>query len=559
MFDPITAALEDSYAQLGSDIRALSKDHFHRVHQPLLAVPGSKPTPAAAQKLVHSCLATAEEEFAAIAGEAGIDTWLSLLRRFPSELHTSGDWLTYVTRALVKHSAQMDSTAGRADRPGQFGLVIPFSHELFLNAVSLSILASYMASLAGKARWIGKGARLRPNADDPTRLEIPASVETAVAAYERRRPKNRMFADEGFLVPSHSDEASFHMTFLVRNTTKWVYVPSRNISLYCQYLPMAIPGSAVRSLLLAYEEAVQEAIGISVDGLCSVLAALTELVDHSIPRIDGATDRGLVLQPDDGSPEYDQRLGFLFALCQKGYLRFPGNHWKRSLGAVQTPWTQAGQTTGEVYAEQFLASCLITQNEARSIDLSTLRPVPWLHQSPSGEVYFDLTATGDALAELLDKAKEWYASQHGDRFTLSLKRYIEAQTNSVILAGRQIYTVGAERCEVDLLVRAGKCLYVVECKAYAKSRAYFRGHRSAVMSRKGRVRQAVRQAEKAARFVAGHLDRVAPGLPEDIAIEWVVCTPTQEYLTPLDEFGLLDEGIPRVCTPEEFVAVLNQK
>ena len=45
--------------------------------------------------------------------------------------------------------------------------------------------------------------------------------------------------------------------------------------------------------------------------------------------------------------------------------------------------------------------------------------------------------------------------------------------------------------------------------------------------------------------------------PADTIVEWLVRSPTQEFLIPLDEHAMLTENIPRVSTPEELVSYLS--
>jgi len=166
----------------------------------------------------------------------------------------------------------------------------------------------------------------------------------------------------------------------------------------------------------------------------------------------------------------------------------------------------------------------------------------------------------DFLRWLVLRSKEWFSSQHGDRFTLALKRMLNEQVpGAQVLSWKDDYVApSGERCEVDLLVEKDGVLYVIECKAYAKSRAFWLGEPRATSRRTQKVADAVRQARKAAAIVQEIADAGMYGLRRVDRVEWVACFPSQEFLKPVDKYGYLSHRIPRVCTPEELASHLGQ-
>jgi len=158
----------------------------------------------------------------------------------------------------------------------------------------------------------------------------------------------------------------------------------------------------------------------------------------------------------------------------------------------------------------------------------------------------------------LERAKEWYSTQHGDRFTLTLKKWIESHTKARVVGWKQLVESDDEKAEVDLLIHSGSLLFVIECKAFRKSREFFRGDGDAVSYRCSLIREAVKQSEKAAAVVRNALTCGDNRIPPVERVEAVVCMPTQEYLRPFDEHGMLTTTIPRVCTPEELLRVLGE-
>ena len=185
--------------------------------------------------------------------------------------------------------------------------------------------------------------------------------------------------------------------------------------------------------------------------------------------------------------------------------------------------------------------------------------VPFFHLSADDQVYIDLLLVGDFLAGVIEGGKDWYASQHGDRFVLDLKRWLdEAAPGSVVGARIPVQLLDSMgRSDVDLLVRRGNTLITVECKAYAKSRDFMIGAPRAITDRRGKIRAAARQAQ---RTFEAFRNQVAAGqteFPSTSRVEWLVCSPTVEFLKPFSENGMFSENMPRIVTPEELLEILR--
>jgi hypothetical protein len=46
-------------------------------------------------------------------------------------------------------------------------------------------------------------------------------------------------------------------------------------------------------------------------------------------------------------------------------------------------------------------------------------------------------------------------------------------------------------------------------------------------------------------------------VPRSARVEWLICKPAQEFLAPIDCFGMLEPNVPRVCTAEELAEVFQ--
>jgi hypothetical protein len=174
-------------------------------------------------------------------------------------------------------------------------------------------------------------------------------------------------------------------------------------------------------------------------------------------------------------------------------------------------------------------------------------------------VYVDVQATGDFLRDLVGKGKEWFATQHGDRFTLAVKRRVERERPEVEVVGwkQEVRADDGHQVECDLLLATKSTLLVVECKAFEKSAQFYRGDRKAVRFRSLKLKKALGQAREGATAVQQAVARADISIPKRARVEAVVCTPAQEFVHPVGAFGFIAPEIPRICTPEELLSALS--
>lgn len=561
IFDPFTGKLEDFVCDNQREIGSVEIEIRDLVSEPLVEFAGKSFGQARSIQLIDECFNRAEAAFSDIASRLSLDSWMSVLRRFPSQAGFSGGWEHYVTLGLIRYAASdHDTTMGKVTGEQQYGIALAYTVDDLLDAFRLAFLARALAQIAGMRRWVGKGARLQPAADNPLHLEIPDEVEESVGEYERRRPSLCLLQDEGLLTYQSGTDLDLPLIVLGKPRVNYLYVPGRDISLLCRYFPSVIDAAPIQKQLRAYEDAVEDIFSLTPDDIIHFFTALATQILNTLPTIDDVGDKAIILATDDGSTDYNHRLGFLFRLCHLGSLRFPREALVRRLAEVCSPWA-ADATSATTVLERFLTAFLVSGDHDRvDLDLTTLRPLPFVYSSASGEVYVDLLAPLDFFAWIIERAKEWYSTQHGDQFTLALKKWIESQTAAEVVGWKMIVMDSNGRnCEVDLLVSHSMRLFAIECKAFAKSRAFFRGDPEAVRQRSGRIKGATDQAQVAASAVRDAVARGDPSIPAGADVEWLVCTPTQEYLRPPGRYGFVIENVPRVCTPEELLAVFVNK
>lgn len=512
--------------------------------------------------LLKAAFAKAERNLATIAEQLGLDNWISLLRRFPAQ-PTMGNWEQYLTLGLIKYSGNINTTSGKLAEEDQSSILLAYTEKDLIDCFRLWHLALLMAEIARIHRWIGKGARLCPSPEVPLNLKVTPQVWNSVVSYDRRRPNNGIMREEGIFI-QNTDKTSACFVIglaLSRYSSDYLYVPERNISLLCHYLLDIHYADPLSDCLSAYDEAIEDIFKIPFEAIVHFMVALGQLTsDLIIPIINieasRASEGKIILLPDDGSENYEHSLRFYFGICHRGYLRFPREILVNRLSSITTPWAVDGNTS-ERFVKSFIDTFLL-QSVRDEIDLSLLRPFPFVYASASEEIYLDLLATFDFLGWIITKAKEWFSSQHGDRFTLAVKRFVGETGIKEIFPKFTVKCTNGRVREIDLLIIKEETAYAVECKAFAKSRNFFRGDPGAVSQRTGRLSQAVNQAKGAAKALRESIARNDLGLSLIQQVEWVVCTPSQEYLNPLDAFGMLSEEIPRICTPEELVRHLNQ-
>jgi hypothetical protein len=288
-----------------------------------------------------------------------------------------------------------------------------------------------------------------------------------------------------------------------------------------------------------------------------VLYGLAVRILNNIPILSAGTSTYTIELPIGTTPDHHHKSRFLFGLCQRGVIRFPKQYWVAALAEISSPWGNDVMDRRKL-VQSFFDVFTMGRTKVDHADLALLRPIPFVYESAGGEVYVDFTATFDFLAWIIDRAKEWYSSQHGDHFTLAVKRFIEQRSDARVIAQKRVLRkADGKFSEVDLLVYHGDCLYVIECKAYAKSRSFFRGDYEAVQQRRRRIREGVQQAVQAAEAVRFALASGELTVSGTSIIQWILCTPTQEFLHPHNEYGFVRARIPPVCTPEELIRLLS--
>ncbi|HEX7173775.1 MAG TPA: hypothetical protein VF240_00635, partial [Pyrinomonadaceae bacterium] len=473
-----------------------------------------------------------------------------------------GNWVIYCTLAVIKYSDwATDSTFGQVNSESQFGVALAYTDDDLFDCFRIANLSSLLDNIVGLNRWAGKGAVVLVGADGFPVVEADDAVLEAVRHYERRRPKDGLLEDQGLHVKAPVQAGADNIILLnrLRRPIPLAF-PKNNFTLFLRnYLPHPTATASLESSLRAYEEALVDFLGAGSEAIFGTLRSLSSRVWQTTPALK-AVDGAIICDLDvEGDPAAHHVVRFFFDLSQKGYLRMPEAVLRERLSDRVGFPDGFSPAQASLLVNTFFDRFLLTKETRDSIDVLALDPCPLVYTSPGGNCYFDLLLIPDFLHWLFVKGREWFSSQHGDRFTLSLKSLVEQSGSGAEVVGAKRYFQAADgkRAEVDLLVRKGETLYAVECKAYSKSREYWLGNYDAVTARSGRIGAAVRQATETAVTIAEIIRDGGVGAFGCTRVEWVLCLPAQEFLIPIDKYGMLTAEIPKVCTPEEFVTYLS--
>lgn len=507
--------------------------------------------------LIHKSIELGETRFRERSEGLSKETLMSIVRRAPVGFLGGAELL--LASLIVKYGTPDPAASQAVDYQGGHGLAIVFTEETVATACELMSIAKTMNHLCGMARWLGKGGKLTAPSGAGLVVDLPEAVRSAVDAYERRRVRDQILDDKGFFAPQKEPAkwSQYRIPNLAKFEARMIEAPlASDRWLSFERLPLMLDGGALASILHAYETPILEIYGAGVDPILHSLTALAVLIHENTPKI-VLTGDNMAFAPEATPQATEHKLGFAFGLARKGFLRLPRDTLIHNFGRVRTPLAP-DQATGEALARAFIDAFLMPGEAADRIDPISGGAVPFLHQSTEDHVYVDILLIHDFLRGVIDNAKGWYASQHGDRFSLDLKRWLDELAPGAVVGARvPVNLPGGGVSDIDLLARDDRGLIVIECKAYAKSRSFMIGEPRAITQRRKRLDAAMTQARRITDVFARNVTAGETEFPRDLPVRTLVCSPTVEFLLPFDGLGLEREGIPNVVTPEELLAILR--
>lgn len=512
---------------------------------------------AAQFALIHRAIEQGEVLFQQSCAGLPKEVVMAIARRAPTSFLDGADLL--LATLIVKHTAPDEGRSWSMKAGDEHALALLVTPEEIGTVCRLISIAKTMNHLRGMARWLGKGGKLILETDGTLRVQQPAEVTEAVKAYDRRRVHGRLFDGAGFFSPQ-PDPAKWTQyripALLDLHGARMIEAPvgsDRWISF--ERWPTMVDGGGLANLLRAYETPLLETYGVGADPILHFLTALAVLIHDNSPGILGSADR-LAFRTEASPEATEHKIGFAFGIARKGFIRFPRGELIHNVGRVRTPLAP-DQAMGEALGAAFIDAFLLSSETTGNIDAIAASQVPFLHASTGDHLYIDVLLIGEFLNGLIEKAKSWYASQHGDRFLLDLKRWLdEVAPGAIAGARRPVKLENGAQSDIDLLARDATGLVVVECKAYAKSKAFLVGAPTAIAQRRRRIAAAVAQARRTAQAFAQEVTAGKTEFAAETPVRAMVCSPSTEFLLPLDEHGMAAPEIPNVLTPEDLLEVL---
>jgi hypothetical protein len=513
-------------------------------------------------------IARAEQGLAAICSQHALEFLLPLIRVLTGVLSDwEGEWIAYATLAIIKWSNRDHETAlGPIRTESGFCIMAPVSTDHLDDCCTIATLSRVLGELNGLCRWLGKGATIVHQGNGQLAFEASTPVTDAVKHYERRRPGHWLLADTGIWshpkLPTPIEFAANPLLRLGKPKPPFDRLTLTSAGeqfpiTYC-LAPYTIGRENLLRVTRPYDDALVDLFKLSSDQILSVLDALSWLVLVTIPEPNEERWPAIEFNSRLSDPDFKHRFSFMLNLYRKAYVKFPREYLHNALvrGLI-------ARGSDSVHAaslvDTFLTAFCVAEADCTSLNVRALDVLPLLYATRGNEYCVDMLWIGEFIQTLVLRGKDWFSAQHGDRFTLTVKRTLEGDAPAAtIVAWKHIYRARTgTRAEVDLLVYKNDVLYAIECKAFAKSRDHWMGKPDAIRLRAHQIADAVEQARRTAKVIAAICKSTPDEFPPVTKVEWVLCLPTQEFLSPLGKFGLLATDIPRVCTPEELVTVLG--
>jgi Nuclease-related domain. len=438
-------------------------------------------------------------------------------------------------------------------------LAFAYSEETLLTCCRIATLCRMLAESNSISRWLAKGASFEHLGSGILKNVSNLDVRAAINEYERRRPGSALFTDEGiFFDPSHPSLSQFQSQHLISlgmtapPLEQFVLEPN-HAEFPISYFPLPRNRVALAALLRPYDDALQDLFGVGTESILDVLQAIGSLIIRSF--LPSTEENSLSFSGSLQNDAFSKQFLFMLGICRRGYLRFPEEHLRAEIIRELSKDNPGEVLCAEETVNRFFGAFCHGAEQAKIIEVRRLEPLPILYVTAGNQCYLDLLWFNDFFRWLIVRSREWFSSQHGDRFTLAVKRLVEEQSpHSKVVGWKKTYIGSSNKqVEADLLIENNGVLYVVECKAHAKSRGFWLGELSPTRRRIQKISEAVTQVQRTTNTLAELLKGGHIPLKGIRTTEWVVCTPSQEFLLPVDRFGYLSPGIPRVCTPEELI------
>lgn len=509
-----------------------------------------------------------ERAMAEISGQRSRGYWIYMTRRLPPQpLGDATSWTMQLYRrvltlAVLKYGradgvnadfTAVDTSVGRQRIP------VDLSYERMVEVFALDYLAYEYTTASQAYRRVGKGARLIATEHD-FRAVADEELEGLIGDLDRRVSEYGELTgiyggtgDRDFPTELDGHDAPIAVLTAVSNSShvpaeialqsKGVNVPGPPNFLL---LPLVIDG--YREALLPLADEVEAALGISLDVLLSVVWGLSAYLIRGI----------------EASPLIEVQV------TKTGYLTRPkGEAWDETVEELSQrvqAWfrhfdlERLDEAHSRRLAEDGLAALTYRDEQAASLSLWDRLPFKLIIDAEEFW-YIDYSALPLMFADVFRQV----GFLDGDAGNVKARNFESAVVLRARQEGFEPWKAGVElihpdgtRREIDAGFVVGDVLYVVECKAYAQNPKIDRGDWVARTSREKQLSKYLAQARSLAEFIERERTGRNYAVPENVTrIEPLLCTPGVEFIRTRAPELWLTPKIPRICTREELMLVLN--
>jgi hypothetical protein len=495
--------------------------------------------------------------------------WMHMTRRLPpTPLGTASDWTVrlykrVLTLAAIKHG---QPTANRGEFEthkspmGDYQVPTRLDHTEIVDAFALQYLAFELTTANQAYRRVGKGAKLAV-ADDDFHAVAEGELEELIQDLDRRVREYGSLtgiygaaADKDFPTELPRDgEAPLAVLAVVPNTeqlppekaliSKDVKVPGPTNFIGA---PMVIDG--YYEALSSLADDVEKSTGVAPRLLTSVVWALAMYLIESI-KVNPATEVQVM------------KTGYLMSVRDDGWekltreVAYFAGPMIEHLGGARPDQAEALQLTR-------LGLDALTWTEDAIASISLVDRLPFKLVIDAGDrLMVDYTALPEMFADLFRQI----GFLGGESGNIKAANFEAAAASRARAAGYEPWKESTEihhqdgaKREIDVGLIGGDTLYVVECKAYAQNPKIDRGDWAARLNRQGQLVKYFEQAKTLAGFIDAERTGRDYDVPAEVSrIEPILCTPGVEFIWSRDPDLWVTDVIPRICTVDELVALLE--
>jgi hypothetical protein len=428
-------------------------------------------------------------------------------------------------------------------------------------------------------------------------VQLPPSIRTLAEIYDARADRNRNLLEfygswaptrVGFATP-HAEHPS---TYVPLHPDPDAPVPMINLGKGRPVVLALMPNTGQRGQSLDWTRWLEH----QIPGQAPTFLLQWFDLEAILPRLELVRGVLLIKSSLSGRNGYDSKdlVSALGALTQweREYCEHVPQIWAQLLMYGYTVWTNVEATIDDRLLPHYLEIRRTlggapapsegrrrlravlrdigwSERDIRHIDLLEARPSKALLQLGDDEWLVDWSLMLGTLLELVDplgRLEGAIARYRGRDFERTLANFIASESERRgftvfrigLDAGVLRFASGATR-DNDLGIVAGKCLVVVEAKAFSGARRLrLVGDPGALMSRwQDQLIPAMRQADSLARRIAKEPVGRNYVVPQDVReVLPIVCLPMTEWIPSRARKWWPCEEIPCFCTPEELVELL---